>query len=134
MQYICGLGKAPLFSPIVSDYYSGMEVTVFLYPEIMNLPAGTENVCEYLHQAHGKHYGGSRFIKVRALGSEQETRGFFGSNNMSGRDDMEIFVSGNNERIIVTSRFDNLGKGASGAAIQNMNIVLGIDEATGLNI
>ena len=134
MQVICGLSKPPMFSPIVADYYSGMEVTVFLYPEILNLPAGTADALSFLHGAYRKHYGNSCFVKVRALGAEQESRGFFGSNNLSGRDDMEIYVSGNNDRILVTSRFDNLGKGASGAAVQNMNIALGLDEATGLNV
>ena len=134
MQVICGLSKPPMFSPIVADYYSGMEVTVFLYPEILNLPAGTADALSFLHGAYRKHYGDSRFVKVRALGAEQESRGFFGSNNLSGRDDMEIYVSGNTDRILVTSRFDNLGKGASGAAVQNMNIALGLDEATGLNV
>ncbi len=132
MQIICGLDKAPMFSPIVADYYSGMEVTVFLYPEIMNIPAGTENVLEFVNSAYKKHYEGSSLIRVNDLGAEQKSRGFYGSNNKTGFDDYEIFVNGNNDRIIVTARFDNLGKGASGAAIQNMNIVLGFDEAAGL--
>lgn len=134
MKAICGLEKAPLFSPIVADYYSGMEVTVYLYPEIMNIPEGTENVAEYIVNTYKKHYAGSKLVKVNDLGVETETRGFYGSNNKSGFDDYEIMVNGNNDRLIVTARFDNLGKGASGAAIQNMNIVLGVDEATGLNI
>ena len=66
------------------------------------------------------------------FGAEAETGNFFGSNNVSGWDGLEIFVTGNEDRILVSSRFDNLGKGASGAAVQCMNIVLGCDEAKGL--
>ena len=68
------------------------------------------------------------------MGQEEETRNFLGSNNLSGKDGLEIHITGNDERIMVSSRFDNLGKGASGAAIQNMNIMLGLPEDTGLNL
>ena len=78
-----------------------------------------------------EHYDGSDIVKVRPLGYSEA---MIGSNNFANRDDMEILVNGNDERIIISSRFDNLGKGASGAAIQCMNIALGLDEKTGLNL
>jgi len=78
-----------------------------------------------------EHYAGSDIVKVRPLGYSET---MIGSNNFANRDDMEIEINGNDERIIITSRFDNLGKGASGAAIQCLNIAMGINEKTGLNI
>ncbi|MCQ2496069.1 MAG: N-acetyl-gamma-glutamyl-phosphate reductase [Lachnospiraceae bacterium] len=134
MQKICGLEKAPMFSPIVDDYYSGMEVTVYIYPELLQNPGDFKNISEGLYEFYKKYYNNCSLIKVREPGYEQETRGFYGANTLSGYDYMEIMVNGNEERAIVTARFDNLGKGASGAAIQNMNIVMGIEEVTGLVI
>lgn len=68
------------------------------------------------------------------FGSEEDSRGFLGSNNCSGWDGLQVFVTGNEDRILISSRFDNLGKGASGAAIQCLNIVLGCEEDKGLNL
>ena len=130
MQAICGLTRQPLFSPIVADYYSGMLVTVNLYADLLN----GDQTPESIHEMFEKHYAGEKFIKVMPLGAEAETRNFLGSNNASGWDGMQIFVTGNADRIQVSSRFDNLGKGASGAAIQCLNVVLGCDEAKGLNL
>mgnify|MGYP003294111105 CR=1 FL=1 len=79
-----------------------------------------------------KYYEGEQFIKVMPFGSEAEGNGFLAANEYSGRDDAQIFVTGNEERILVNARFDNLGKGASGAAVQCMNIVLGCEESKGL--
>lgn len=128
MQQISGLKKAPLFSPIICDYYSGMEVTVFLYKEMFNKEMSPESLCNEYKDA----YMGSKLVRVRDFGAEAETNGFLGANNLSGKDYLEIFVTGNEDRIVVTSRFDNLGKGASAAAVQSMNIVFGFDETTGL--
>ena len=130
MKAITGLAREPLFSPIVADYYSGMEVSVPLYADMLN----GEQTPETVHAMFEKHYAGEQFVKVMPLGAEAETRSFLGSNNCSGWDGIEIFVTGNEERILVTSRFDNLGKGASGAAIQCLNVVLGCDEAKGLHL
>lgn len=80
---------------------------------------------------YAEHYGDSRVVKVRPLGY---SKSMIGANNMAGRDDMEIEINGNDKRLLLTARFDNLGKGASGAAIQCMNIALGLDEVTGLTI
>lgn len=130
MQKITGLAKAPLFSPIVADYYSGMLVSVPLYSDLLN---GTQTP-ETVHAAYARHFEGEKFVQVMPLGAEADTHSFLGSNNCSGWDGIQIFVTGNEDRILVSSRFDNLGKGASGAAIQCLNIVLGCDEAKGLHL
>jgi len=130
MKHICGLDREPLFSPIVADYYSGMLVTVNLFADMLN---GTQTP-ETIHALFEKHYEGEKFVRVMPLGAEAETRNFLGSNNASGWDGIEIYVTGNAERIQISSRFDNLGKGASGAAIQCLNIVMGCEEDKGLNV
>ncbi len=130
MKAVCGLTREPLFSPIVADYYSGMLVTVNLYADMLN---GTQTP-ESIHAMYEKHFAGEKFVRVMPLGAEAETRSFLGSNNASGWDGIEIFVTGNEERIQVSSRFDNLGKGASGAAIQCLNVVMGCEEDKGLNL
>ena len=130
MKAISGLDKTPLFSPIVDDYYAGMFVTVQLYADMLNGVV----IPEQIHDMYAKFYEGERFIHVMPFGAEAETNGFIGANALAGYDDLQIFVTGNEERILVTSRFDNLGKGASGAAVQCMNIKMGIDEATGLKL
>lgn len=125
---ICNLSQKPFLSPIVDDYYCGMEVTVPLFTKLLKGQPALKDVWETL----AAHYDGSDFVHVRPLGEDKG--GFLAANDMSGRDDLEIFVTGNDERVLVTSVFDNLGKGASGAAIQNMNIMIGIDPKTGLNL
>lgn len=130
MMSVCGLEREPLFSPIVADYYSGMLVTINLYSDMLNGKQDPESI----HKIYENHYKGEKFIKVNTLGAETESRSFLGSNNYSGYDGIEIFVTGNEDRISISSRFDNLGKGASGAAIQCLNVVLGCDEGMGLNI
>ena len=128
MRKLSGLKREPLFSPIVDDYYSGMFVTIPLYTDMLRGIAGPDD----LRKVFEEHYLGERFIRVMPKGAEDEYGGFISANVLSGRDGLELFVTGNAERIVVTARFDNLGKGASGAAIQNMNIVMGVDEACGL--
>ena len=120
MVKLCALETAPVFCPIVSDYYSGMTVTVPLFKK--DLRGGAEDVIALyreLYRGPVVHY-------------ETFNGKMIGGNKVSGRDDMEITVMGNEERLLLISCFDNLGKGASGAAIQNMNILLGLDETTGL--
>ena len=126
MAKVCGLDSAPIFSPIVSSFYSGMEVTVGLFAD--QLAPGTD--LEKIKAAYREYYTGS----IVFFSDAADENGFLSSGTFSGRDDMQISVFGNDERITLVSRFDNLGKGASGAAIQNMNIVLGLDESTGLTI
>ncbi len=130
MKAICGLKREPLFTPVVDDYYCGMLVTLPLYAHLLDKKVTPEELRDIL----AAYYDGEKFIKVMPFGSEEETGGFFSANCMSGRDDAEIFVTGNADRMVVNASFDNLGKGASGAAIQCMNIVLGLPENTGLNI
>lgn len=122
MQLIPGLKHAPLFAPIVSSFYAGMAVTVELPAELL---AGTAADAVELYRAV---YRGPI---VRYTGAA-DADGLLSAGALAGRDDMEISVFGNDERILLVSRFDNLGKGASGAAIQNMNIALGLPEETGL--
>lgn len=130
MTKITGLQRTPLFSPMVCDYYSGMIVTLPLYTDLLNGKPSLQEVQEKL----SAFYEGEPFIQVMPLGKEEETNGFLAGNARSGWDGLEIFVTGNEDRILVSSRFDNLGKGASGAAIQCMNIVMGVDEKKGLNL
>ena len=129
MAKVCGLEKAPVFSPIVVPHYSGMEVTVQVAADqFANLPAG--GVIAALKKLYRDYYatGLVRFADDPAAAEG----GFLSSAALSGRDAMEVSVYGNEERVLLVSRFDNLGKGASGAAIQNMNLVLGCDETAGL--
>jgi N-acetyl-gamma-glutamyl-phosphate reductase len=126
MQAVSGLDKAPLFSPMICDYPQGMVVTVPLYTSAM----AHKYTAADIREMFAEHYAGSKLVKVRPLGY---SGAMIGSNNFADRDDMEIEINGNDDRIIITSRFDNLGKGASGAAIQCLNIAMGIDETTGLN-
>lgn len=130
MKQITGLSKLPLFSPIVCDYYSGMLVSVPLYTEYFK----DKKTPQELQKFFEDFYKGEKFIKVMPYGSEAETNGFISGNACSMWDGLKIYVTGNEDRIVVSSQFDNLGKGASGAAIQCLNIVLGCDEAKGLNL
>ena len=119
IQAYSGLAEAPVFSPIVCDYYCGMLVGV-------PLPPGAS--MKTVHETLSEFYENRTLVKVRAIGSE-----FSGeADEFAGRDDIEIFVTGKDDKIEIVSRYDNLGKGASGAAIQNMNIMLGLPEDTGL--
>ena len=120
MVQISGLSTTPVFCPIVADYYSGMAVTVPLFKK--DLRGSAEDICA-LYQSC---YAGPI---VRYLPYDG---GMIAGNSLAGKDTMEISVAGNAERILLIARFDNLGKGASGAAIQNMNILLGLEETTGL--
>lgn len=127
MKAVSGLAKTPIFSPIICDYPQGMVVSIPLYTDRMTKKYTKQDIFEMF----SAHYVGSDIVKVRPLGY---TEGMIASNTFENRDDMEIEINGNDDRILITSRFDNLGKGASGAAIQCMNIAMGIDEKTGLNI
>ncbi|MBQ8174129.1 MAG: N-acetyl-gamma-glutamyl-phosphate reductase [Clostridia bacterium] len=122
MRVIADIEKAPVFCPIVAPFYSGMEVTVPLHAS--DVKASVEELLA-LYRA----YYQDGLVRVA---DETSEGGFLSAASFSGRDDLEICVYGNDERLILVARFDNLGKGASGAAIQNMNILLGADEATGL--
>ena len=120
MVKVCGLKAAPCFSPIVVPHLSGMEVTVQLFGKDLSA----------IKDCYRSYYGAGlvRFVDDPAANEG----GFLSSAALSGKDTLEVSAYGNGERVILVSRFDNLGKGASGAAIQNMNVVLGVDESTGL--
>ena len=122
MQKIPGLTTAPVFCPIVADYYSGMAVTVPLFAKDLR---GTVEDVIALYRAR---------YHSPIVHFEPWDGGLIAGNALADRDDMAITVAGNAERILLVSRFDNLGKGASGAAIQNLNILLGLDETTGLDL
>ena len=124
MKALCGLENAPVFCPIVAPFACGMEVTVPLFSSDVK---GTLDDIKNVYREYYKN-GLVRFVDDESEG------GFLSANAFSGRDDMQITVCGNEERFTLVARFDNLGKGASGAAIQNMNILLGLPEDTGLNV
>lgn len=130
MQKITGLERTPLFSPIIDDYYSGMVVSVPLYADMLN----GEQTPETLQNYFAQYYAKQKFVKICELDDEVIQSGFLPGNGLSGWDGLKIYVTGNEERIVVSSQFDNLGKGASGAAIECMNLVLGCEEDKGLNL
>ena len=129
MQKICGLKHPPMFNPIVDDYFSGMVVSVPLLSRGLTKKYTPADI----HEIMTAHYAGQHFVKVMELGGEETIPdGFLAANTLADTNNMQIFVFGNDEQILLCSRLDNLGKGASGAAVQSMNIMLGLDEATGL--
>ena len=118
------LADVPVFCPIVADFYSGMEVTVSLFA------GDIQGTIDDIRQIYADYY---RTGLVRYTDAA-DPDGLLSAAAYAGRDDMQVGVYGNGERILLISRFDNLGKGASGAAIQNMNILMGVPEDTGLNV
>ncbi len=129
MQKVCGLKYAPMFNPIVDDYYCGMVVSVPLVTRCLSKKYTPADI----HEILSEHYVGEHFVKVMELGGTNTLPdGFIAANTLAGTNNMQLFVCGNDDQILLMSRLDNLGKGASGAAIQNMNIMLGTDETKGL--
>ncbi|MGN0579821.1 MAG: N-acetyl-gamma-glutamyl-phosphate reductase [Ruminococcus sp.] len=129
MQKIPGLKYKPMFNPMVCDYFSGMVVSVPIQTRTLKDTVTAEQV----HGMFAEHYRDAKMIEVMPLMSADEQKAFFlASNTLSGVNKMQIFVFGNDEQILLCSRLDNLGKGASGAAVQCLNIMMGIDETTGL--
>ncbi len=124
MVYITGIKNTPVFCPIVADFYSGMEVTVPVFKRDL------KGTFQDIKSIYKNFYEG----KLVHFDDEADENGFLSAAAFSGKDDMQISVNGNEDRVILTARFDNLGKGASGSAIQNMNILLGLDETYGLEI
>lgn len=130
MKKITGLSREPLFSPIVADYYSGMVVSLPLYTDYLKKETSPEKLAKFF----AEYYAGEQFIKVMPYGAEEELKGMMAGNGCSGWDGLKIYVTGNEERVVLHAQFDNLGKGASGAAIQCLNIMLGCAENKGLNL
>ena len=126
MKFIAGLDKAPCFSPIVADFRCGMEVTVPLF-------GGAGVTRERVLSCYRERYGESPVVSVwEAEQFPGAEGGYLAANALAGKDTMAILVGGNDERILVSALFDNLGKGASGAAVQCMNIMFGLEETLGL--
>ena len=121
MRKLCGLTKKPVFSPIVGDFYAGMATSVLL-PSVDVQKAW---------EALSDHYAGQKLVSVAPLGGDEPV---IYADTYAGKDTMRIQVSGQQDQCMVTAIFDNLGKGASGAAIQNMNLLLGLEETTGLSL
>lgn len=129
MKKIVGLDYEPIFNPYVCDYFQGMTVTVGLHTRLLSKKVTAQEVQEMF----AKHYEGSNFVKVAPLmGEGVLPEQFIPANTLANTNNMQIFVYGNDDRIMITTRFDNLGKGASGAAVQCLNISMGIDETTSL--
>lgn len=133
---VCHLCEKPLFSPIVDDYYEGMEVILGFHTHFLQLPCGLPGEVEKddFRMIYEKQYKDSKFIRVKDLSPEEMNGAFLSANENAGKDSMTVYIAGNDERVLVISTFDNLGKGASGAAIQCMNIMLGLPEETGLSL
>lgn len=130
MQKHAGLAFAPLFMPVVGNFYRGMLVSVPLFRRMLKGGAGAEEI----HEELSGHYAGQRFVRVMPLYGEGHLNdGFLDPLTCNETNRIEIFVFGNAEQVLLISRFDNLGKGASGAAVQNMNLMLGVAEDEGLS-
>lgn len=127
MQKICGLDVPPVFCPIVDDYYKGMAVTVMLQNSMLKGNPTAKDI----HEALAVHYDGKNVVKVHPFGWDDP---MIAAGTMAGKDSMEIVVNGHEDQTIITTLFDNLGKGASGAAVENMNLMLGFEETAGLNL
>ena len=127
MQALSGLKYPPVFSPIVDDYYKGMATGIQLHNALLKGKPTAQDICELL----ARYYEDQTMVRVAPWGSET---GMLAANTFSGYDNLEISVTGNGDQTLIVSRFDNLGKGASGAAVQNMNLMLGLDETTGLAV
>lgn len=125
MKAITGTDNLPIFCPIVADFYSGMCVTVPVFASQLS-KGGIEDI----KAIYKEKYNGPIVTYLEEIGED----GLVSANGIKGKDGMQIFVSGNEERILLVARYDNLGKGASGAALQNMNIMMGIDITTGLDL
>ena len=125
MKAITGLSSAPIFCPIVSDFYSGMVVTVPLFKEDVGgaSPAALAEIYRSLYRG-----------PVVSYVDDMSEEGFLSGAGLSGKDGMQISVLGNDDRILLVARYDNLGKGASGAAVENLNIVLGLEKTLGLEL
>ena len=126
MKAITGIGNAPAFIPVVGDFYSGMEVTIPLFASQLNEGFTAEDI----KKVYSEKYQGP----IVSYNEDFAESGFVSASRLEMKDSMEISVSGNEERILLIARYDNLGKGASGAAVECMNIVLGADKTEGLEL
>ena len=129
MQLFSGLTEKPMFNPIICDYFSGMVVSIPVQTRMLDKKITIQQVNDMFRE----HYQNAKLVSVNPLMPSEEQKAFFlASNTLSGQNKLEIFTFGNDEQILLCARLDNLGKGASGAAVQCLNIMMGIDETTGL--
>ena len=129
MKIIPGLEYEPIFNPYVCDYFQGMTVTIGLFTRLLAKKVTAKDVWEMF----ASHYEGCNFVKVAGfMGEGTLAEPFIPANTLANTNMMEVFVYGNDDRICVTTRLDNLGQGASGAAVHSLIIMMGIDETTGL--
>jgi len=130
MQQVTGLDFAPFFEPVVADFYKGMLVSVPLLSRLLPKKLTPKDV----HEVLSAHYHGERFVVVQPLDNESLLEdGFLNPIACNDTNRLELFVFGHEQQILIVARLDNLGKGASGAAVQNLNLMLGVDEASGLS-
>lgn len=125
MQKIAGLDYPPVFLPVVDDYYKGMATTILLQNRLLNGRPSASDICQALQE----YYRDEHFVSVLPFGTNDST---LYANSMAGSNHLKLVVCGHEDQTSITALFDNLGKGASGAAVQNMNIMLGLDERIGL--
>ena len=135
MQFRCGLSQPPVFSPIVDDYYKGMATTVPLHMSQLRGVSTLHDVWKALADHYGT-YDGKRLVWVAGDSTDEDggiaaSSKFYGAAK-AGANDLSLIVAGNDRQFTITALFDNLGKGASGAAVQNMNLMLGFEETEGL--
>lgn len=127
MTAAAGLDRPPVFCPVVDDYYEGMATTIMLHNRYLKGQPTAQELCLIL----AAYYAGEQAVTVAPFRAEDDT---LAANAFAGTDRLELTVSGDHDRTIITARFDNLGKGASGAAVQNMNLMLGLGETTALRL
>lgn len=127
MKVIAGLDHPPVFLPVLGDIYKGMTTTIMLHNRLLKGTPSAQDISELL----GNYYQDHKLVNVTPFGQEGAR---FYTNQLAGKDLLQLTVTGHQDQTLITAQFDNLGKGASGAAVQNMNIMLGFDETTGLNI
>lgn len=129
MAAYTGLTVAPIFQPIVGPFYKGLAVTAYIHPNQFTRPATPADVQKII----ADYYAGERFIRVLPVDLDGNTEGgFFNVEACNDTNRVDLFVFGNEERMLLVARLDNLGKGASGAAVQAMNVHLGVEESLGL--
>lgn len=127
MTLHAGLKRPVVFSPVVDDYYKGMATTILLHNDLLHGKPGPQEIRDRL----SAYYAGQELVTVKPF---DDGAAMLAGNQLAGTDRLEIVVCGSGEQTTVTALFDNLGKGASGAAVQNMNLMLGFDETAGLQI
>ncbi|MDY3906665.1 MAG: N-acetyl-gamma-glutamyl-phosphate reductase [Lawsonibacter sp.] len=127
MQKLAGLDHPPVFAPILGDVYKGMATAILLQNRLLKGTPTAQDICEML----ASYYEGQQLVRMAPFGG---TAPRLATNALAGKDYLEITVTGHEDQTMLTAQFDNLGKGASGAAVQNMNIMLGFAETAGLTL